>query len=182
MEENSKSNNLVDAVIEHYNRKYNVELKNRILVNEELSFLNEEWITANLTKEKTEEHKKILKYSDMLIDELKKADIVIFGCPMYNFGISSTLKLYIDLICRSGLTFEYTENGLSGLLKNKKSVICTTSGAINSGNPVDFVYNYMNQVCNFIGIDDCTLIDGNEILNKSKEAWLSHVNNQIQKL
>lgn len=179
---NSKSNELVDKVSEHYRKKYNVTLINRSLANDDnLSFLNEEWITANLEQEKSDEHKKILEFSDTLISEINSADIIIFGCPMYNFGVSSSLKSYIDLVCRSGITFQYTESGTVGLVKNKKAIICTTSSAVPSNCPVDFVYGYMRQFCNFIGIEDCTLVNSNEIL-KNGNDWLKNTESQITNL
>src|SRR5688572_8053328 len=51
----------------------------------------------------------VLAYSDTLIDELKRADVVVLGLPLYNFGVPSTLKAYFDHVARAGATFRYTE-------------------------------------------------------------------------
>ena len=181
-ENHSKSKKIVEQVIEHYETKHKVNLTQRDLANEpRLSYLNEDWINANFSPEKTENEKKLLEFSDELIDELKQANIVIFGCPMYNFSISSQLKCYIDLICRSGLTFNYTEQGPCGLLKDKEAVICTTSNGVPSESEFDFVTKYMKQIVNFIGIEKCHLITGNKIMFGEEEV-MKNIKSQIQKL
>jgi len=58
--------------------------------------------------------------SDALVAEVQAADVLVLGVPMYNFGISTQLKNWIDAIARAGVTFRYTENGPEGLLKGKK--------------------------------------------------------------
>jgi len=167
----SKSNLLTEEVIKHYQTKNKTSVKYRNLASEsKLNYLNEEWITANLAKEKTEEQKNLMRYSDELISEIKNTDVIVFGCPMYNFTISSSLKCYIDLICRHGLTFNYGEKGPFGLLENKKAIICTTSNGVPHNCDYDFVSKYMIQVCNFIGIKDCKIIDGNELLKGEEDV------------
>src|SRR5438128_1037809 len=64
---------------------------------------------------RTPEQQAVAAYSDALIDELKQADVVVLGLPMYNFGIPSTLKAYFDHIARGGVTFSYTDKGPIGL-------------------------------------------------------------------
>ena len=63
-------------------------------------------------------------YSDALIDELQRADVIVLGLPMYNFGVPSTLKAYFDHVARAGVTFRYTdERARSGLLTGKKAYV-----------------------------------------------------------
>src|SRR5437867_1022646 len=50
----------------------------------------------------------VVAYSDALIDELQRADVILLGLPMYNFGVPSTLKAYFDHVARAGITFRYT--------------------------------------------------------------------------
>ena len=80
---------------------------------------------------------------------------------MYNFGISSTLKAWIDHIARAGVTFAYTANGPEGLIKGKKAYIAVTTGGVYSSGdylPYDFVAPYLKAVLGFIGITDVTII------------------------
>ena len=80
---------------------------------------------------RTPEQQAVVDYSDALIDELRAADTIVIGLPMYNFGVPSTLKAYFDHIARAGDTFSYTENGPVGLLTGKKAnVFATRGGAV----------------------------------------------------
>src|SRR2546425_8234308 len=71
----------------------------------------------------------VIEYSDALIDELKRADVIVLGLPMYNFGLPSTLKAYFDHIARAGATFRYSETGAVGLLTGKKVYVLVARGA-----------------------------------------------------
>lgn len=48
-----------------------------------------------------------LTESDALIDELLAAEVIVAGVPMYNFGVPSGFKAYIDNIVRVGRTFGF---------------------------------------------------------------------------
>jgi len=180
--EKSHSRQLTDQVVQQYLTKNpNIKIITRDVGLLPISPPNEEWITANLTEPEnlTEDQKQILENSDILISELKQAEIVVFGCPMYNFSISASLKAYFDLCCRSGHTFTYTEKGPQGLLVGKKAVICTTSAGVPSGSEVDFVSSYMKQVCNFIGITDCTIIHANGLMTGNESEIIKNAKDQI---
>src|SRR6266852_7478871 len=69
-----------------------------------------------------------LSTSDQLIEELKAADTVVIGAPMYNFSIPSLLKAWIDQVVRIGETVGYGPNGPQGLLAGKKVVLITSRG------------------------------------------------------
>ena len=56
-----------------------------------------------------------------LVEQLRNADVLVLGVPMYNFGISSQLKDWIDNVSINQETFRYTPNGPEGLLKNKRA-------------------------------------------------------------
>src|SRR5262245_31974922 len=79
----------------------------------------------------------VVDYSDALIDELRCADVVVIGLPMYNFGVPSTLKAYFDHIARAGVTFRYTEKGPQGLLTGKKVYVFATRGGRYAGTEQD---------------------------------------------
>ncbi len=79
----------------------------------------------------------VVEYSDALIDELKQADVIVLGLPMYNFGVPSQLKAYFDHIARAGVTFKYTDKGPVGLLTGKKAYVFATRGGVYAGTPLD---------------------------------------------
>ena len=127
----------------------------RELGHEQLPYINNAWVTANLTEEsvRTEADRQILRKSDELIEQLKRADIVVFGCPMYNSTIPETLKTYLDLVCRRGHTFEYTPAGPVGLLTGKKAYICLAAGGVEPESPMDHATPYLKHICSFLGMD-----------------------------
>ena len=91
---------------------------------------------------------------DALIDEIKAADVVVLGVPMYNFGVPSQLKNWIDAISRAGVTFRYTANGPEGLLKGKTVYVALTRGGRYRNTPADTMVPYLEIVLSFLGMTD----------------------------
>jgi len=122
--------------------------------------ISEDWISANFTPrdERSETQNDLLKLSDILISELHAADTLVIGVPIYNFGVPAALKTWIDLICRVGETFRYTEGGPEGLLTGKRAVVTVASGGVPVGSPADHATSYLTQVLGFIGITDVTYV------------------------
>jgi FMN-dependent NADH-azoreductase len=96
--------------------------------------------------------------SDVLIAELEAADIVVIGLPMYNFGIPSTLKAWIDHVARAGRTFKYTENGSVGLLADRPVVLFAARGGHYRDTPRDTQTAYISHFLNFIGLRDIRFV------------------------
>lgn len=109
----------------------------------------------------TAEQKAALRLSDSLLAELLRADVIIIGAGMINFGIPSALKAYIDYIVRPGVTFKYTEQGPEGLVKGKKVYLVMARGGIYSEGPtqaLNFQDTYLRAALGFIGLDDIEVI------------------------
>ena len=101
------------------------------------------------------------RLSDALIAELKQADLVVVASPMYNFGMSSTLKAWFDHVLRAGVTFRYTENGPEGLLKGRKTVVIESRAGFYSGGAaaaMDGQEPHLRILLGFIGLDDVTYV------------------------
>jgi FMN-dependent NADH-azoreductase len=96
--------------------------------------------------------------SEALIDELKAADIIVIGAPMYNFGISSQLKTYFDFISRAGLSFQYTATGSEGFVTGKKVFVVTARGGQYVGTPDDTHTLYLQTFLGFLGMTDVQFI------------------------
>jgi FMN-dependent NADH-azoreductase len=108
---------------------------------------------------RTPEMLEAVKHSDDAIAELQDADIIVIGVPMYNFGIHSTLKAWIDHIARAGFTFRYSEKGPEGLIKDKKVYLAISTGGIYSEGAMkayDFTEPYLCAVLGFLGMTDIT--------------------------
>jgi len=99
--------------------------------------------------------------SDALVEELRQADLIVIASPMYNFGISSTLKAWFDHVLRAGLTFRYTEAGPEGLLTGRKTVVIESRAGFYSegqGAAMDGQEPHIRTMLGFIGLDDVTWI------------------------
>lgn len=92
--------------------------------------------------------------ADDLIAEAQAADVIVIGAPMYNFGIPSQLKSWLDYIARAGVTFRYTENGPEGLLKGKKVYVVTTRGGQYKDTAKDTLVPYLKTMMGFLGLDE----------------------------
>jgi FMN-dependent NADH-azoreductase len=123
-------------------------------------------------------------YSDALIDELKRADVIVVGLPMYNFDIPSTLKAYFDHVARAGVTFRYSERGSVGLLPGKKAYVFATRGGIHAGTPSDTQTGHVRNFLGLLGITDVDFIyaEGLAISDTTREAALGQARQAIERL
>ncbi|QCO19503.1 FMN-dependent NADH-azoreductase (plasmid) [Azospirillum brasilense] len=99
--------------------------------------------------------------SDNLVAELKAANTVIIGAPMYNFGIPSTLKSWFDHVLRAGVTFQYSASGAAGLLTEKRAIVIESRGGLYSEGPaqaMDAQEPHLRALLGFMGITDVTFI------------------------
>lgn len=182
-----QSSQLADQFISAWiNNHQETQLVIRDLAKNPLPHLNAERAQAFVTKPdlRSAQQQKLVAESDLLINELKGAEIIVIGLPMYNFGIPSTLKAYIDYIARSGLTFRYTEKGSEGLLTGKKAYIFAARGGLYADTPLDSQTEYMKHFLGFIGITDIEFIyaEGLNISEASKNAALAAAKQQITDL
>ena len=104
------------------------------------------------TEQRTPEQVARVQLDDALIAEIKAADVVVLGVPMYNFGVPSQLKNWIDAISRAGVTFRYTANGPEGLLKGKTVYVALTRGGKYRNTPADTMVPYLEMVLSFLGM------------------------------
>jgi FMN-dependent NADH-azoreductase len=104
--------------------------------------------------------------SDTLIAELKAADTIVVGAPMYNFGVSTLLRAWFDHVLRAGETFGYSEAGPRGLLSGKRVLVVESRGGFYSDGPakvMDFQEPYLRQLFAFVGITDVTFVRAEKI-------------------
>jgi FMN-dependent NADH-azoreductase len=123
-------------------------------------------------------------FSDALIDELKRADVIVLGVPMYNFDVPSTLKAYFDHIARAGVTFRYTEQGPVGHLTGKKIYVFASRGGLYAGKPQDTQSAYLRNFLGLLGITDIEFVyaEGLAISPASKEASLAQAKQSLARL
>jgi len=134
--------------------------------------------------ERTAEQREVAAYSDRLIDELRAADVVVLGLPMYNFGVPSSLKAYFDHVARAGVTFRYTAQGPQGLLTGKKGYVLATRGGFYRGTSRDSQSSYVRDFFAFLGIDDVEFIyaEGLAVSPDKRDTALDAANSSIAQL
>lgn len=134
--------------------------------------------------ERTAEQQAKLAYSDQLIEELKSADVLVIGLPMYNLGVPSMLKAYFDHIARAGVTFRYTGNGPQGLLTDKKAYVFATRGGRYAGTPFDTQTDYVRNFLGFIGIADVEFVyaEGLNMGEESKSLSLADAHAEVARI
>ncbi len=135
-------------------------------------------------EQRTTEQQAVVAESDALIAELRAADVVVLGLPLYNFGMPSTLKAYIDHIARAGETFRYTANGPEGLLGGRQVRVFAARGGLYAGTPLDTQSSYLRNFLAFLGITDVEFIyaEGLAMGDESRQNALSQAHSRVSAL
>jgi FMN-dependent NADH-azoreductase len=103
-----------------------------------------------------------LAAGEAALEAFLAADIVVVGAPMYNFGVPSQLKAWIDRLAVAGRTFRYGENGPEGLAGGKKVIIASSRGGLYQADTpmaaLDYQETYLRSVFGFFGVTDIRVI------------------------
>lgn len=163
-------------------REGDIELTRRDL-SDGIALVDEAWINANFTadEDRNAQQREVLAASDALVEELRAADVVVIGSPIYNFGVPAALKAWVDMIARARLTFRYTPEGPRGLLDGKKAYVVIASGGVPVDSPVDFATPYLRQALRFVGITDVDVIAADQ-LNKDADDSIDAARMRIAEL
>ena len=148
-----------------------------------LPLIDETWVGANFTpaEDRDEVQRDVLALSDKLIDELNRADTIVIGLPIYNFGVPASFKAWIDQIARAGVTFQYTPEGPRGLLEGKRAIVAIASGGTPVGSEWDFASGYVRHVLGFVGITEVEFVTADRMAT-DPEAALTAANAAVAKL
>ena len=160
---------------------YQLDLKTRNLAKESLPHLSEDELHAwqTPTANRSPKQARMARLSDKLIEELRGAEIVVLATPMYNFGVPSCFKAWIDRITRPGITFMYTNEGSVGLLDSRPvHIICTRGGFYCEGNE-DYQTMYLRKVLSFIGLNDIRFIYAEGLNTEDKTRFLHEAKTKI---
>lgn len=161
----SISRQLTGKFVEEWRREHpEGEVIERDLATTSLPNITDEWVQAAHTDAAalTSEQKQVLATSDTLIEELRQADEIVIGAPMYNFAIAAPLKAWIDQVVRAGQTVLFSASGPKGILQGKQVYVITSrGGAFRPGSPTerfDHQEPYLRHILAFIGLTDVTFI------------------------
>jgi FMN-dependent NADH-azoreductase len=185
--DHGQSSQLATQFVEAYARRHpDSRIVRRDLAGEPVPHLSAERFAAFLAKpgERSRTQDDVVAYSDALIAELKRADVIVLGLPMYNFGVPSQLKSYFDHIARAGETFRYTATGPVGLLTGKKAYVFAARGGLYAGTALDTQTSYVRDFLRFVGIADVEFVyaEGLAISAESKAAGLARATAEIERL
>jgi len=140
-----------------------------------LPLIDEAWVGANFTPahDRTDDQRTTLALSDTLIAELRAADTLVIGLPIYNFGVPATLKAWVDQVARAGVTFRYTEHGPEGLLQGKRAIVAVASGGTEAGSEIDFATGYIRHMLAFIGITEVQFVTADRLMLDAEASLAS---------
>jgi FMN-dependent NADH-azoreductase len=178
---NGQSSRLADEFVAQHP---GAEVVERDLVADPVPHLDGARTSAFFTKPeaRSDEQKAVIAYSDTLIDELRRADVIVLGLPMYNFGVPSQLKAWFDHIARAGETFKYTEKGPIGLLTGKKAYVFAARGGVYGENHSQT--EWLRQILGFVGITDVEFVyaEGLALGEDSRNNSISNAQAGVRRL
>lgn len=160
MGEGSQTNHLIDVMLEHRkDQGLQDDITIRNLAEMNLPVLDLEIFQALRGAENVNQDiQRIVALSDELIAELKSADLLVIGAPMYNLNVPTQLKNWFDLVARARQTFRYTETYPQGLVEGVKAVVVSSRGGIHVGQETEAVTPYLKAVLGLMGIHDVDFI------------------------
>lgn len=160
MGEGSQTNRLIDVMLEHRkDQGLQDDITIRNLAKMNLPVLDLEIFQALRGAENVNQDiQRIVALSDELIAELKSADLLVIGAPMYNLNVPTQLKNWFDLVARARQTFRYTETYPQGLVEGVKAVVVSSRGGIHVGQETEAVTPYLKAVLGLMGIHDVDFI------------------------
>ena len=181
--ENGNSTKLTNTFVSQLTEQDQVAITVRDLSSDAIDHLTQTEMAAWMTdvNERSDEQKALAAISDELIGELNDNDLIVIGMPMYNFGIPSTFKTWIDRIAHAGITFKYTEQGAVGLLENKKVVVLAARGGVYQGSDIDTQTKYLKDVLGFVGMTDVDFIYAEGLAMPGAEQSLEAAQENIKK-
>ena len=161
--------------------------------------VHHEWIPAAFTPEgeRTPQHHGALKESDALVQELREADVLVFGLPMYNFGVPAPVKAWIDNIVRVALTVDIHPDRPDPYVpllaeRPRRAVLLTSRGAhgFDAGGAqaaLNHADTALREVLAFVGITDVHTIaveheeEGGAVLEASVSRALADIGSLVDR-
>ncbi len=182
--EQGNSTKLSQQFVEQLAINQPISVTTRDLSDNAITHLTQAEMAAWMTdaNERSNEQKALAAVSGELVAELTDNDVIIIGMPMYNFGIPSTFKAWIDRIARAGITFKYTEQGPVGLIEGKKVVVLAARGGMYAGTDKDTQTKYLKDVLAFVGITNIHFIYAEGLAMPGAEQRLEAAKNDIKSI
>ena len=180
----SVSTSLGTKLVEGLAAQTKASVTRRDLAKNDIPFVSANRFEANLTPadDRTPAQQDLAHFADVLIEELKAADTIVFSVPIYNFGVPATVKAWADLVARAGTTFKYSETGPVGLLEGKKAYITAASGGTPVGSDMDFMTPWLTFFLGFLGIKDVEIVAADGIMGAGGEEKIAAAHATVDRL
>jgi FMN-dependent NADH-azoreductase len=182
--EDSVSRRLATTLLENDRFKAKTEsIISRDLSKNDIALVTENHVGAFYTpsSERSAQQHELLAQSDALVGELKAVNTLVVATPMYNFSAPASLKAWVDMVCRVGETFRYSESGPEGLLAIDTMYLVVATGGVPIGSPADFLVPFMKQVASFIGVKNVEVIAA-DATNANLDDALKKAEDKIEEL
>ncbi|MCU0565475.1 MAG: NAD(P)H-dependent oxidoreductase [Oculatellaceae cyanobacterium Prado106] len=157
----SRSRQLAQEFVQQWQAAHpDDEIVYRDLQQQQIPHITDLWIAADFSPPPahTPAMTEVIRLSDELVDEFLGCDRYVFSVPMYNFGVPSNVKAYIDQIVRVGRTFTMENGQFRGLVEGKKALFITTQGATYGNDSpfagLDYQTPAIRTAFQFIGVQD----------------------------
>ena len=119
-------------------------------------------IKTGVQAQPTEAQQRENALSEKLVSQFLAADVLVIGAPLYNFGIPTQLKAWIDRLAQLGRTFKYTDKGPVGLAGGKTVIVASSRGGVYStsdwGQSAEHQESYLKAIFGFFGITDVRIV------------------------
>ncbi len=181
---NQITGELIDALRQN---EPGVEVVTRDVGAHPLPHLAPERMAALSGNTQTPETAETARYLDAVLAEVEAAEVIVIGSPMYNFGITSTLKVWFDHLLRAGKTFRYTANGPEGLLTGKRAIVVEARGGVYTSGPAapsDHQEPHLRSLLGFVGITDQIFVraEGLAISPESRAASVEAALDEVRQI
>lgn len=181
------SSQLNDQLVAYFSSRYpDLEVQHRDLAQQTLPHFSASFVGAlgKSPEQRSQEEQAQVALADELIRELREADLLVIGAPMYNFTIPTTLKTWMDYVARAGETFKYTSSGPVGLLRDTRVYINTSRGGLHRDQTSDGIVPLLKNFFALLGLTDVTVIyaEGLNLGDGSREQALSEAGQSINNL
>lgn len=183
-DEESVSRSLSSKLVEGLRARTGAEVITRDLSKNDLPYIDADRFAANLAPhaDRSDAQHELAAIADTLIEELRQADTIVFGVPIYNFTMPSTLKAWADLVARAGTTFKYTETGPQGLMTDKKAYVAIASGGTPVGSDLDFLTPWLTFFLGFLGITDVEMVAADGIMGEGGEEKIAAAHEKVARM
>jgi len=183
----SVSNQLADEyLLQLTNKNPGSEITTLDLASQPLAHLSAAEFSAWQVPEaqRTAAQQALAAVSDQFVDQLFAHDTLVLAIPMYNLGIPSTLKVWIDRIARAGKTFRYTANGPEGLVSGVTAHLVFARGGEYRDTPLDTQTGHLQSVLGMLGITALQSVyaEGLNMGEQRREQSLAEARSAMQTL